>query len=82
MNYQSKIYSFSNPNQPAAFDKKRISDQVSHATNIVVKKVKPRYIITSIDDFYYERTPYLNSEKYLTRYINIAFVKYSNLVSL
>ena len=38
-----------------------------------MKKIKPRYIITSIGDFYFERLPYINSDKFLTRFINVSY---------
>ncbi len=38
-----------------------------------MKKIKPRYTITSIDDFFYERTPFINSEKFLSRIVNVSF---------
>lgn len=37
-----------------------------------MKKLNPRYTLTSVDDFYYERHPYINNQKYLSRFINIS----------
>lgn len=38
-----------------------------------MKKVKARYTITSVGDFYYERTPFLNPNKNISRFLNIAY---------
>jgi RNA recognition motif-containing protein len=50
-----------------------VLDKVSFSLNLILKKLKPRYTITSVGDFFYERMPYVNSSGYLSRFINLAY---------
>ena len=66
---------FSSPfhNEDVKISTKQIlNKKTSYACNILVSNLNPRYIITSVDDYYYERKPFINVNKYLSRYINIA----------
>jgi hypothetical protein len=61
----------------------------SYSCNLISKKIRPRYHITSLDDFFYEKLPYSNYDlnhenekeeiKTVTRFINIAYVYLNNL---
>ena len=67
---------FSSPfhNESIHISKKDITTtKVSYFANTLIYKYNPRYIITSVDDFYYERKPFINSKRYLSRYINLAY---------
>lgn len=64
--------------------KENMENYSSYSCNLIAKFFSPRYIVSSIDDFFYERNPYYNSElstgnnndtKILTRFINLAYVK-------
>ena len=78
-------YYFSNNNvlKDLKIDTKTLKDHVSYSTNIIVNHLSPRYIITSTEeDFYYERVPFINPHKYLTRYIHLANVYNRILLNL
>jgi len=61
-----------NSNQ-LTIDKQGLKENISTSLNLLLKKIKPRYTITSVGDFYYERIPYINSEKFLSRFINVSY---------
>jgi hypothetical protein len=66
-------------NNTLKYDKQRLKDSISYCSNVIIKKLQPRYIVTAVEDFYYERMPYLNANKYLSRFINISYVIFYNL---
>jgi hypothetical protein len=75
---KNKNFYFSNFNsalnsKTLEINKEKLREKISHSLNLVVKKLRPRYILTSVEDFFFERTPFLNSDKYLTRLINLAY---------
>jgi hypothetical protein len=76
----NKFFKNSTPNSPfnnsnLILDKEKLKEKVSLSQNYLLKKLSPRYILTSVDDFFFERIPYLNSKGFLTRFINIANVR-------
>ena len=54
--------------------KQILHKKISFTANILIRKFNPRYIITSVDDFYYERKPFITKHGYLSRYINLSFL--------
>ena len=66
---------FSSPFNDAkiTIDKNQINQ--SKISDFFVNFLNPRYVLTSVDDFYFERIPYINNEKIFTRFLNLGFFK-------
>lgn len=42
------------------YDKQNLEKWKSEACNLIAKEIKPRYHFTSVEDFFYEKMPYIN----------------------
>ena len=60
-------------NNKIKINKEKIINNISIISNNIINELSPRYIITSIDDFYYERKPYLNRKGSLSRFIHLSY---------
>ena len=52
-------------------DKNQINQ--SKISDFLINFLNPRYILTSVDDFYFERIPFVNNEKIFTRFLNLGY---------
>lgn len=60
-------------NESLIINKDKLLNNISMISNFLINNLCPRYIITSLDDFYYERKPYINKKNYLTRFIHLSY---------
>ncbi len=60
-------------NNKIKINKEKIINNISIISNNIINEFCPRYVITSVDDFYYERKPYFNRKGFVSRFIHLSY---------
>ena len=75
--YYEKIKEECSLRSSSNLNEEGINNSISHSMNYLLHLMNPRYVITSVDDFFYKNTDetILNSAGYRTFYYNLGFLE-------
>jgi len=75
--YYEKIKEECSGRSSSNLNEEGINNSISHSMNYLLHLMNPRYVITSVDDFFYKNTDetILNSAGYRTFYYNLGFLE-------
>ena len=75
--YFSKIKEECINNNSSILNEEQINNSISYSMNYLLYIMKPRYVITSVDDFFYKNVDdvYLNSAGYRTFFYNLGYLE-------